>query len=149
MRSFLNAFIVISAVLLFGCNRESYICEVQVTKPELSKHEEARINTAIETVAARFGFQLFLERGDLLLFRKDPNEPAPNNFQKLDGAIGIEVTIGYNKSNHGLLIHQGDVTQETAFTNALKSDLQTALKEILGEKGYEIRIGTRAKSMGA
>jgi len=149
MRSILNTLIIMFTFLLCGCNRGSYICEFQVTKPELSKHEESQITTAIETVATRFGLRLFIERGDLLLFRKGPNEPAPNDFQKLDGAIGIEVTIGYDKSNHGLLIHQGDVTQETEFTNALKRDLQSALKEILGAKGFETRIGTRAKALGA
>lgn len=99
-------------------------------------------------MAERFGLSLFIERGDLVLYRKGPNEPASSDFQKLDGAIGIEVTIGYDKRTHGFLIHQGGVTQETEFTNALKEHLRSALMDILGEEGFETQIGTRAKALG-
>ncbi len=138
--------IILTVVLLLAaCGKNSCVLDIY----PLSVGHDGSVATMsdLEKLTSQLGMKVFIEDGDFVLYRKAAEDIA-GKYSGLKGARGIEVTIGLNRRNLNLRLHQSQVPVESEFVMQIRRELLEIYSKHFGLNGFTTKAYTRGKALG-
>lgn len=124
-----------------------YSSQFQVKREGCDEHQVEILLVELETLARRFGLQLFINDERSLLFRKAPGQAPPSEYGEIEGLASIEVTLAYGRDLCRVVITQREQVAETDYVRDLRLGVEEVMKKIFGEGNFTITSETRRRSL--